>query len=428
MDSRYKKQRPGIPADIKRGALIEAGHKCSIPGCNEHTYLEVHHINGNREDNRLENLIILCDKHHKMAHGNIIDRKSLREYKRLNFEKATQNLNDYKSLAQIALASDQKLQQIDDTLERIISLLENNNTKNHPSQTKDHISSSNNLRMRKWIFTEAKREEALRGILKDAFFTCVESEIHGIRGLEWTSYVKISNHISYYLVAPLFFENHLVDELLVLEFSETLLFVLDSAAYLFSNENSNTHLKTIDVAKAEYKENKPPIPSKNAPDAELEKYVEQIKPLIDERDKIIKHALKQTEDSFNFLALTIIYRFFHLLSRCKSSYDSALLLALSASKYISSSLLLKSHEFEVQYELDGVLIDFAFQRDDAKLAILIGDKGYDQFLSDDQVAKEWFQKRDWKFLHISTSELDADLRNCVIQIVNKYPEFTYRHK
>ncbi len=31
----------------------------------------------------MENLVLLCDKHHKMAHAGVIDRKSLREYKRL---------------------------------------------------------------------------------------------------------------------------------------------------------------------------------------------------------------------------------------------------------------------------------------------------------------------------------------------------------
>ena len=51
--------------------------------CHEHTYLELHHIDGNRENNTEENVILLCDKHHKMAHDDVIDRKSLREYKRL---------------------------------------------------------------------------------------------------------------------------------------------------------------------------------------------------------------------------------------------------------------------------------------------------------------------------------------------------------
>lgn len=79
----YETARPTISADLRRKVNIEAGHKCSIKNCLEHTYLEIHHINQNREDNRLENLILLCDKHHKMAHADVIDRKALIEYKLL---------------------------------------------------------------------------------------------------------------------------------------------------------------------------------------------------------------------------------------------------------------------------------------------------------------------------------------------------------
>jgi len=79
----YNDSRPPIPAEINRSVKVEAGHQCAIKACPEHTYLEIHHINENREDNSLENLILLCDKHHKMAHAGVIDRKSLREYKKL---------------------------------------------------------------------------------------------------------------------------------------------------------------------------------------------------------------------------------------------------------------------------------------------------------------------------------------------------------
>lgn len=79
----YEKDRPSIKADIKRAIEVEAGHACSIKSCNEHTYLEIHHINENREDNKQSNLILLCDKHHKMAHAKKIDRKALKEYKKL---------------------------------------------------------------------------------------------------------------------------------------------------------------------------------------------------------------------------------------------------------------------------------------------------------------------------------------------------------
>lgn len=82
MSEKYKTNRPTIPAVIRREVEVEAGYTCSIKECNEHTYLEVHHINANREDNKVDNLILLCDKHHKMAHANIIDRKSLYAFKK----------------------------------------------------------------------------------------------------------------------------------------------------------------------------------------------------------------------------------------------------------------------------------------------------------------------------------------------------------
>ena len=81
--STYEDARPNIPAELERKVKTSAGHACSVQHCHEHTYLELHHIDGNRENNTEENIILLCDKHHKMAHDNVIDRKALREYKRL---------------------------------------------------------------------------------------------------------------------------------------------------------------------------------------------------------------------------------------------------------------------------------------------------------------------------------------------------------
>lgn len=80
---KYEESRPSIPADLRRSVEVESGHCCAIKGCNEHTYLEIHHIDENRNNNRQDNLILLCDKHHKMAHANVIDRKALKQYKAL---------------------------------------------------------------------------------------------------------------------------------------------------------------------------------------------------------------------------------------------------------------------------------------------------------------------------------------------------------
>ncbi len=82
-DAKYTSSRPSIPASLRRSVEVESGHCCAIKACTEHTYLEIHHIDENRENNVLANLILLCDRHHKMAHANVIDRKSLREYKTL---------------------------------------------------------------------------------------------------------------------------------------------------------------------------------------------------------------------------------------------------------------------------------------------------------------------------------------------------------
>jgi hypothetical protein len=81
--AKYRKPRPPLTAEVRRAVEVESGHACAVARCNEHTYLEIHHINGDREDNRVQNLVLLCDKHHKMAHAGVIDRKALREYKRL---------------------------------------------------------------------------------------------------------------------------------------------------------------------------------------------------------------------------------------------------------------------------------------------------------------------------------------------------------
>lgn len=76
----YDKGRPAIPAALKRDVLVRAGHGCEISHCLEKTYIEIHHIDGNRENNIINNLIVLCSQHHRMAHEEKIDRKSLKAY------------------------------------------------------------------------------------------------------------------------------------------------------------------------------------------------------------------------------------------------------------------------------------------------------------------------------------------------------------
>ena len=80
VEKKYSVERPRIGAELERMVKTRAGHCCEVKNCNDHTYLEIHHIDHNRENNTLENLILLCRKHHAMAHAGKIDRKSLKIY------------------------------------------------------------------------------------------------------------------------------------------------------------------------------------------------------------------------------------------------------------------------------------------------------------------------------------------------------------
>lgn len=117
MGKQYDAKRPTLSAEIRRKIEVNAGHECSVKNCREHTYLEIHHINHNREDNKIENLILLCDKHHKMAHANKIDRKSLKEYKDL--------LNTQKLNNEIEVENTKKIIKI--KLDMQYNLVNNNN-------------------------------------------------------------------------------------------------------------------------------------------------------------------------------------------------------------------------------------------------------------------------------------------------------------
>ncbi|MEL7979575.1 HNH endonuclease signature motif containing protein [Vreelandella titanicae] len=78
----YERERPYMPAEVRRQVMTEAGHCCIVQHCNEHI-VEIHHIDENRENNDPSNLAVLCDKHHKLAHNKAISRMDLRKYKEL---------------------------------------------------------------------------------------------------------------------------------------------------------------------------------------------------------------------------------------------------------------------------------------------------------------------------------------------------------
>jgi hypothetical protein len=70
-----EKERIDIPKAAERKLLVESGHKCSAPFCNESDAISIHHINGDPSDNKESNLIVLCRNHHAMADSGKIDRK-----------------------------------------------------------------------------------------------------------------------------------------------------------------------------------------------------------------------------------------------------------------------------------------------------------------------------------------------------------------
>lgn len=79
----YNGSRPHVPERIREDLLVESGSRCSVPRCSENfTYYDIHHINFDREDNRPENLIVLCLVHHRMAHdGKKMKASLLRRFK-----------------------------------------------------------------------------------------------------------------------------------------------------------------------------------------------------------------------------------------------------------------------------------------------------------------------------------------------------------
>lgn len=59
--------RKNIPRDIERQIYIEAGYRCSISKCEHEIGLEIHHIDGNKDNYSPENLLLLCAVHHRLA-------------------------------------------------------------------------------------------------------------------------------------------------------------------------------------------------------------------------------------------------------------------------------------------------------------------------------------------------------------------------
>ena len=101
--------RPAIPAALKREVLVEAGHRCAIPRCQQ-VPVEIHHIESwaTCRSHEFENLIALCPVCHARAEGHggqLIDKQSLRQYK-ANLSILSHRYSDYERRA-LTLFSEQ---------------------------------------------------------------------------------------------------------------------------------------------------------------------------------------------------------------------------------------------------------------------------------------------------------------------------------
>ncbi len=83
---KYDIARKKIPAEIQRIVKVEARHSCIVDGVR--VALELHHIDGNRENNDPENIAYICANCHSMAESGKITRLELKEYKKRAREKA----------------------------------------------------------------------------------------------------------------------------------------------------------------------------------------------------------------------------------------------------------------------------------------------------------------------------------------------------
>jgi len=82
IEKKYVEDRPAMATQLRRDIKVEAGHVCGIARCGERIGLQIHHIDGNRENNSPENLIYLCTTHHTQAHNGDINRLEMQQYKR----------------------------------------------------------------------------------------------------------------------------------------------------------------------------------------------------------------------------------------------------------------------------------------------------------------------------------------------------------
>ena len=77
---KYSKSRPRISSVLRREIKVESRHACLV--CKERVSLQIHHIDGNRENNTNENLVYICANCHGMEQDGKISAADFKEYKR----------------------------------------------------------------------------------------------------------------------------------------------------------------------------------------------------------------------------------------------------------------------------------------------------------------------------------------------------------
>lgn len=70
--NRWKSKGVGVRAYRQR-ALNHYGASCKVCGYNIEPCLEVHHVDGNRRHNQVENLMVLCPTHHTEIENGVRD-------------------------------------------------------------------------------------------------------------------------------------------------------------------------------------------------------------------------------------------------------------------------------------------------------------------------------------------------------------------
>ena len=75
-------ERRLVPDRLRRYALARSRSHCQVPGCSFRSALrlDLHYLDGDPTNNRASNLVALCRRHHRLAHGRELDREKLRAY------------------------------------------------------------------------------------------------------------------------------------------------------------------------------------------------------------------------------------------------------------------------------------------------------------------------------------------------------------